>query len=81
MPAAAGRTIPVPQGDVSLVVAGSFLEPYQVSIVGTAPAAWITDKDVRQKTATSYRIDFTVPAPADASVDVIEVQSAPFEGV
>ncbi len=81
MPAAAGRTVSVPMGAVSLTVAGVFVEPYQVSIVGSSPVGWVTDKDVRSKTATSYLIDFTVPAPVDASVDVIEVQAAPFEGV
>lgn len=71
MPAAAGRTVSVSLGAVTLTVAGVFVEPYQVK----PQPSWVTDVDVREKTASEYVVDFTAPAPADATVDLIEVQA------
>lgn len=71
MPAAAGRTVSVSQGAVTLSVAGVFLVPYQVKPMPN----WLTDADVRNKTATGYDVGFNLAAPANAEVDLIEVQS------
>lgn len=71
MPAAAGRTVSVTLGAVTLPVSGVFVEPYQVK----PQPNWVTDVDVRSKTVNGYVLDFTAPAPADASVDLIEVQA------
>jgi len=71
MPVAVGRTVSVSLGAVSLTVAGAFVVPYQVK----PQPNWVTDVDVRGKSATGYVLDFTVPAPASAAVDLAEVQA------
>lgn len=75
MPAAAGRTVSVPFGAVTLTVVGVFEVPYQIKVTPSAPGGWVTDVDVRNKTATAYDLDFSVPAPASAVVDLVEVQA------
>ncbi len=77
MPIQVSNSIPVALGAVTVVVTGVFNLPYQVSVTTSAPGGWVTSLDVREKTATSFRVDFAVPAPAGASIDYFIVVAAP----
>lgn len=77
MPIQTSITVPVPLGAVSLVVTGVFNLPYQAFVETGAPGGWITSADVRAKTATSFTVDFAVPAPANATLDYFIVVAPP----
>lgn len=74
------ETLPVSLGAVSLVVTGVFNLPYQVAVTPGAPLGWITSADVRNKTSTSFTVDFAVPAPANAQLDYFIVVLPPAVG-
>ena len=61
------QTVDIADGAVSAAVTGAFLEPYEVAVT----PSWVTDRDVRDKTAAGFTVDFAVSAPAGAVCDVI----------
>ena len=65
----ASDTVPVGETMFTVSVLGTFTLPYQVK----ATPNWLTDVDVVEKTSLSYTLQFGVPAPPDAMVDVIIV--------
>ena len=52
---------------VDAAVSGVFVEPYQVTIT----PSWMTESAVTDKTATTFLVTFTFPAPAGATFDYL----------